>query len=316
MTVVKQVAVTRPRHMASLRRYLDFEGRDGQGREKACGHGSQNIADERRWFEEMDATREAHGHNSPSRAGAANTYMYHQILGFNPDDCSMNGGRMDEAACLEYARRYVEGRYPNQEAVWVLHRERCAADSTERFAVHIALNRTDLSTGRRLDEGPARKARAARVAAVRRMDREWGLRQVEAGRRNSRTHCRQPSRGERAAREAAGRTANDELRAKVARAAEAAGRAAPAGANPLREVAARRSREGVRMTVSARGDVQYRYRDPSVPGGVRKVNGATLGRAVSRATGRAATFTAKGVVRLFEEAARAYARELEDEAER
>ncbi len=62
---------------------------------------------------------------------------------------------------MKYARDYVAERYPNQEVVMVLHRERCRSDGTDRYAVHLGINRSDLETGRRLDEGPARKAAAA-----------------------------------------------------------------------------------------------------------------------------------------------------------
>ena len=60
MTAIKQVAVTSTAHMTNLARYLD----DG----RAIARGSQNLADERAWSREMDATREAYGHNEPSRA--------------------------------------------------------------------------------------------------------------------------------------------------------------------------------------------------------------------------------------------------------
>ena len=117
MTVVKQVAVTSAAHVKNLGRYLDDE--------RAIAREGQNLVREGNWQKEMDATREAYGHNSPARAGCANTYMYHQVLGFNPDECAMNGGKMTPQACMDYAREYVQERYPNQEAVWVLHEERC-----------------------------------------------------------------------------------------------------------------------------------------------------------------------------------------------
>ncbi len=72
-------------------------------------------------------------------------------------------------------------RYPNQEVVTALHRERCRADATDRYAVHLGINRSDLETGRRLDEGPARKAAASRVKTVRALDERYGLRQLERG---------------------------------------------------------------------------------------------------------------------------------------
>ena len=103
MTAVKQVAITRMQHLKSLANYLD----NTNERHVVAGHGSQNLVEERNWAREMDATREAYGHNRAARKGANNTFMYHQILAFNPSECSMNGGKMDERACLEYAREYV-----------------------------------------------------------------------------------------------------------------------------------------------------------------------------------------------------------------
>lgn len=83
--------------------------------------------------------------------------MCHQVIAFNPDECDINGGKMTPARCMEFAREWVEGRYPDQEAVWVLHRERCAADGTRRYAVHVGINRTNLETGRRLNEGRSKQ---------------------------------------------------------------------------------------------------------------------------------------------------------------
>lgn len=96
-----------------------------------------------------------------------------------------------------YARDYVALRYPDQEVVSVLHLEECRGDGSRRFACHLGVNRSDLATGLRLDEGPARRAAAARAATVRALDERYGLRQLERGRANSRAHARQPSRAER-----------------------------------------------------------------------------------------------------------------------
>lgn len=279
MTVVKQVAVCSRRHARSLGRYLDW------GRGKALGHGSQNLADERGWAAEMDRTREAYGHNEPGRKGARCTYLYHQVLAFDPDECDLNGGRLSPGECLGYAREYVRARYPDQEAVWVLHRER-APDGTERYAVHLAINRTDLATGRRLDEGPARRAAADRARTVRELDARHGLRQLSRG-RNSRAHARQPGAGERSWRSnpahADRRTDNDLLREAVARrVVEVAG--LPGCPNPMRELARRLALDGVGMGLSAGGDLQFSRRDPAT-GRARRVNGATLGAARSPSGG-------------------------------
>lgn len=187
---------------------------------------------------------------------------------------------------MAYAREYVEARYPDQEALWVLHKERCKADGTGRYALRIAINRTNLATGRRLDEGPARKAAAERVKTVRALDERYGMRQLERG-RNSETHARQSSKAEREwqRRDKTHRSENDLVRECVAvRACEVA--ALPECPNRPRELARRLKEDGITTTLSARGDLQYRFESRSLAkcgkGKVRKINGATLGRAVSR----------------------------------
>ena len=284
MTAIKQVSVKSPRHLKRLESYLDWE------KEKALDHDTQNLlAEDRKGiFREMDATREAYGHNRPGKAGAKTTYMQHQILAFSSDECDVNGGKMTPGLCMRYAREYVAGRYPDCEALIVLHRERCKADGTDRYAAHIALNRSLLDgTGRRLDEGPARKAAQARVKTVRELDERYGLRQLERG-RNDKTHARQPSKAEREwqRRDKTHRSENDIVRERVAvRTCEVA--SLPTCPNRPRELARRLREDGITMTRSKTGDMQYRYESESLRRGgrgvVRRINGATLGRAVSRA---------------------------------
>lgn len=164
MTAIKTKAVTSAGHVGNLGKYLNDD--------RALLRDSQHIVNDRRWEKEMDATREAYGHNDPSRAGAKVTYMYHQVIGFNPDECSCNGGKMTPEKCMDFAREWVRNRYPSQEAVWVLHQEHCNADGTDRYAVHIGINRTDLETGKRLCEGRGQKAKVERANAMRQHVRE------------------------------------------------------------------------------------------------------------------------------------------------
>lgn len=103
VTAIKQVAVTSAAHAGSLGKYLNDE--------RALMRDSRHIVNEGRWLEEMDATREAYGHNAPGRAGASTTYMYHQVIGFNPDECSCNGGKMTPKKCMEFAKDWVQTRY-------------------------------------------------------------------------------------------------------------------------------------------------------------------------------------------------------------
>ena len=59
------------------------------------------------------------------KAGVRRCYMQHQILAFNPGECSCNGGKMTPERCMECARDYLRARYLDQERVIVLHLKRC-----------------------------------------------------------------------------------------------------------------------------------------------------------------------------------------------
>lgn len=270
MTAVKQVSVTTAQHMSNLARYLNDE--------RAIARDGQNLVSLDKWEQEMARTREAYGHDVPSRAGAENTVCLHRILAFNPDECSMNGGRMTAERCMEYARRYAAQYLPNQECAWTLHRERCAADSTERYAIHMAVNRTDLETGRRFDMGASRFAKIERANQVRDMDRSFGLRQLEAGRRNSRVHARQPSAAEKALESRGIRTDKRYIREAV-RSSVAEVRREGGEGNRMRDLAERLSEKGVRMSLSKSGaDLTFERLTSG-----RRANGATLGRGFSMA---------------------------------
>lgn len=268
MTAIKQVSVTSAAHLESLSGYLNDE--------RALMRDSQNLVDESRWAEEMDRTREAYGHNSPGRAGAAVTYMCHHVIGFDPDECSCNGGSMTLEKCMQFAREWVQGRYPNQEAVWVLHKEHCAADSADRYAVHVGINRTDLETGNRLHEGLGRAAKVARANAMREMDARWGLRQLEKGQRNSRVHAMQPTKAEKEMRARGAAPDKDIMRECVTRRVREIAQEAPEG-NRMRELALRLKADGVEMVASKNAkQVQFRR-----AGSDRKVGGWRLGRGFS-----------------------------------
>lgn len=188
MTIIKQKAVTSERHGENVRRYLN--GKDALERD------GWNIYYSDHWYAEMDRTRETFGHNVASRSGAKNTIMYHQILAFLPEECSINGGKMTPKLCMRFAMEYVAKRYPNQQVVFALHEESDAQG--KRYAVHMAINRSDLMTGKRLWEGTGKKGHHDRVATVREMDYEWGLKQVEEGKPNSLIRNRGPRDAEKA----------------------------------------------------------------------------------------------------------------------
>ncbi|HEL1037492.1 TPA: relaxase/mobilization nuclease domain-containing protein [Streptococcus equi subsp. zooepidemicus] len=199
MTIIKQQSVTGgTSHQKNLRNYINND-------EKVILRASQNMEmcpDIKQWSSFMENTREMFGHNKASRKGkdgkeAKNTILYHQILGFNPDECDINGGQLSPQDCMKYAQEYAQKYYPNHEIVFALHNEYCKEDTTHRYAVHMVINRSDLSTGKRLDEGLGVKAKKERAQRVRSMDETWGLKQVEEGKINSTTHSKQPSRVEK-----------------------------------------------------------------------------------------------------------------------
>ena len=267
MTAIKQVAVTSVSHASNLGRYLNDE--------RGLMHDSQHIVNEERWEAEMAKTREAYGHDLPARAGAKNTIMYHQVLAFNPDECDVNGGKVTPVFAMAYAKEYVATRYPNQEAVWALHHEHCKADGTSRYAVHIGINRTDLETGRRLNEGRSKNAKIERANAVRDMDKKHGLRQMVANERNSSIHARQPTRQEKAMAARGIRSDKQYVRDAV-KASVAEAKASPEP-NKARALAKSLDAKGVKMTVAKSGrDFTFERKKTG-----RKVSGTKLGRGFS-----------------------------------
>lgn len=199
MTIIKQVTIKGgSSHQKNLRNYINND-------EKVLLRESQNMdncLNLKMWASYMSQTREMFGHNQSARKGkdgkpAKNAILLHQILGFNPDECDINGGKLSPQACMKYAQEYAATYYPNHEIVFALHNEYCKEDKTHRYAVHMVINRSDLQTGKRLDEGKESVAKQKRVSRIRSMDEEWGLKQVEEGKINSTTHHKQPSRVEK-----------------------------------------------------------------------------------------------------------------------
>ena len=142
------------------------------------------------WYAKMARTRKSFGHDKPARAGAKNTIMYHQVLAFLPEECSCNGGKMTPDACMAYAEQWLAKHYPHQQVILALHEE--SDKEGKRFAVHMAINRTDLLTGKRLWEGTGAQAKHKRASWVREMDDAWNLTQLEKGKKNSKIRDRQP----------------------------------------------------------------------------------------------------------------------------
>lgn len=267
MTVIKTMGVRGKAHIASLKAYLEDE--------RAVARWCANIADESRPFDEMERTRKAYGHDTAPRKGCVNEEMWHQVIGFLPEDADFNGGKMSAIDCMRFADEWLERNYPYQEAVLALHREHCAADGTNRYAVHIALNRSTLNgTGRRLDEGRAAVAKAKRAQAMREMDARWGLQQVRANERNSAIHARQPTKAERKMAERGIESEKAFIRERAKTRVTEIKMDGFEG-NRMRELSRRLAPDGVKMTVSKSGkQVQFKT-------GRLTVNGNKLGRGFS-----------------------------------
>lgn len=182
MTVIKQKAVSSSRHAKNVRKYIN--GKD------ALARGGWNLPYNKYWYAKMARTRKSFGHDKPARAGAKNTIMYHQVLAFLPEECSCNGGKMTPDACMAYAEQWLAKHYPHQQVILALHEE--SDKEGKRFAVHMAINRTDLLTGKRLWEGTGAQAKHKRASWVREMDEAWNLTQLEKGKKNSKIRDRQP----------------------------------------------------------------------------------------------------------------------------
>ena len=311
MTAIKQIAITGAQHMKSLSGYLDR----ANGKHDVLDFDSRNLTDPENWSREMDRTREAYGHNEPGRKGSKCTYCYHQIIAFNPDECDVNGGKMSRDSCMEFAREWVGRYYPNQETAWTLHLEH-SRDGTDRYAVHIAINRTDLETGKRLNDGRASRQRTLHAARMREMDGRWGLVQLERGTRNSRVHARQESRGEQRAREIGSKadpgfeTDQDHVRRVVRESVrEVAASDAPNRMRALNEALERR---GVHMRLSrdrnlGERDLVFEYRPTydrrdTLGHAVRKaaISGRKLGRGFTRGGIRHALGIGAAVYRMAE----------------
>lgn len=245
MTVVKTKGVKSARHAAALRAYLDDE--------RAVARVGHNLVDPARWEAEMRRTRRAFGKEGGQ-------LMLHQVLAFNPDDTN----RLTPASCVEFALSWLSERYPNNEAIVVLHEER-GRDGVPRWAAHLGINCVDLESGKKLDEGHPRKAAQERAALCMRLDRERGLTVTEGRGSFSATHRRQPSRAVR-------EIADGGRESWVLRLLTCA-RSAVAEAVGWADLAARLAAAGVRVRRDADG--QAWWRDLSVDG-ARELYGGNL----------------------------------------
>lgn len=203
MTIIRQWAVTNSTR-SDMRRLMNEDERILIRGEQFLPSINGDSASWRKWDSLMEATRKIFGHNKPSRhvrdkgTGemrlARNTIMYHQILSFLADACDINGGKLAPEGCMAYAKEYIEKYYANHEVVYAVLKDRYVSDDFENYVVHLIINRSDLSNGRRLDEGDGKTVMGKRVSRIRRMDDTWGLKQVEKGKAVSKVHKKQPSK--------------------------------------------------------------------------------------------------------------------------
>lgn len=269
MTAIKQVSIVSDAHAKSLGYYLNDS--------RAIARDSQNLTNDKNWESEMDRTRKAYGHDKPSRNGAKSRIMVHRILGFNPDECSMNSGVMTPEKCMAYAKDYVQNYLPNHECVWVLHQEHCKDDNTDRYAIHIGINITDLETGKRLHEGNPYQTKIAHANQMKDLDRSWGLRQMEANKRNSRVHARQPTRAEKEMNKRGIRSDKRYIKEAI-RASIKQIRSYPC-VNKMQVFSDELMKKGIRMTKAKSGnDITFERIKTGL-----KVNGVKLGRGYSKA---------------------------------
>ena len=181
---------------------------------------------------------------------------------------------MTPERCMEYAQQWISSRYSAHEARWCLHEEACKADGTKRYAVHIAINRTDLNTGKRLNEGRAKEAKISRANGVRDLDRAYGLRQMKVNERNSRVHAIQPTKAEREMAARGAQSVKAYIRQHVSRHVQQIAAEQPHG-NRMRELSRRLGTDGIKMTTSKDGrQLQFEH-------GNYRVNGNRLGRGFS-----------------------------------
>ena len=101
----------------------------------------------------------------------------------------MQRGQDDPDACLAYAEQWLAKHYMHQQVILALHEESDKAG--KRYAVHMAINRTDLLTGKRCETG-GRHGKYERASWVRELDKDWNLAQLEKGKKNSKIRDRQP----------------------------------------------------------------------------------------------------------------------------
>lgn len=182
MTIIRQWAITNSTR-GDMRRLMNEDERIMIRGEQFLPSINGGAASWRKWDSLMEATRKSFGHDKPSRhlrdkmtgemRPARNTIMYHQILSFLADDCDINGGKLTPEECMAYAKEYIEKYYPTHEVVYAVLKDRYASDGIENYVVHLIINRSDLSSGKRMNEGRADATAKIHANRIRAMDVRW-----------------------------------------------------------------------------------------------------------------------------------------------
>lgn len=203
MTIIRQWAITNSTR-GDMRKLMNEDERILIRDKQFLPSINGGSASWRKWDSLMEGTRRMFGHDKPSRhvrdkktgelVQAKNTIMYHQILAFLPDECDINGGKLTPEDCMAYAKEYIEKYYPTHEVVYAVLKYRYVSDGIENYVVHLLINRSDLSNGKRMNEGRADAVAKMHANRIRAMDMSWGLRQVRNGAANSQIHAKQPPR--------------------------------------------------------------------------------------------------------------------------
>ena len=153
----------------------------------AIGH---LITPSKDWYKKMEATREKYGHNTPHNGRGKNTILYHQWIAFSPKEIDIYGGKMKLDDCNDFVMQYIDYCYPDHEVIFASHKEYCKKDDIYRYAVHMAINRTNIVTGKRfsiegrwIERGLTATERETvwRVCKMRDLDGAWGLKQDKIG---------------------------------------------------------------------------------------------------------------------------------------
>ena len=212
---------------------------------------------------------------------------------------------MTPERCMDYARDYIQTRYGTHECLIVLHREHCGSDGTDRFSAHVAVNRSDLATGLRLNEGPRARRRNHAPRPCAPSTRSMASSSSNVARRTPACTAGSPERRSATwpARDRLSAPRTERVRRAVAKRIEEVGVYPPAQTAWPSSAPPRAGRHQAQALQERQPS--NRFHSKSL-GGERKMNGAKLGYVTHRRTGRTIRFTYHGVMRAIKLCMRSY----------